>query len=888
MQFRKRLLSSRIALLLSVSGLVIVFAPVPAAHSQTPTQIPASAGQRWSCRAGADGLWQCDATGSSNSPASVSTSTSRRTPTGRTSQSPAAITTASTRDPALLDWVPRDQLSEEQLQTLQRSCCGMHVEPERTGAYTDLDPTEAPTEIETQQDVSQQPGRSEITGEVSIRQGYRTLQANENTVIDQNEDTVQLSGDVLFREPGILLRGSSAFLDLTEETNVIENASYVLHDTGVHGNAARIIYRSADGSITIDNGEFSRCEPGDEFWLLRARSIQLDPEAGVGRATAVSLRIKDIPVFYYPFTVPFPIGDERVSGFLPPSVSNSSDVGLDLSIPYYANLAPHYDATITPRLIEDRGLMASAELRYLASWSMNTVNLAMLPEDRLFDPGTADIAGDNSPPTDKRWFLGYEHQGMLGANWSTRVDYGAVSDEDYFRDLGSRGLNVESRTHLNKQGQLNFSSANWRAGTNVQRIELIDPLAASIDINKPYDRLPELTLANSFQLDTGLEYGFQAAHVSFDRQLDEGLLQLAQINNGALVTGQRLNFEPTISWPLRTPGAFIIPTAKYRFASWQLDDQALGTDDNPTIGNGVFSLDSGLIFERPLTFFGGRFTQTLEPRLFYLYSDFEEQGQLPNFDTAQLSFGFNQLFRDNRFIGGDRFGDADQVTVALTNRLLDERGREKARFSLGQIFHFEDRRVSLDSPLQSWQAIQPLDTERSALVAELDYGLSEDWRVAADLQWNEDQRKVDEGSFVVHYQSDANHILNLAWRYRENVDIFLSSPPEIDPRIKQTDVSGVWPVNDNWRLLGRWNYDHSNGRNLESFFGVEYSNCCATIRLVGREWIDQYEFLLLQNDPNRGVFFQFSLNGLGNLAGGGLGRLFSDGIPGFQEYETNE
>ena len=884
MQFRKHLLSSRIALLLSVPGLLILFAPA-SVHAQTPSR---QTTERWSCQAGVDGQWQCEAIGSSNASSSVSTSTSRRTTTGQVARSSEASVTDTSRDAALLDWVPRDQLTAEQLQTLQRSCCGMHAEPERAGAYVDQDPTVAPTEIETQQDISQQPRRTEVSGEVSIRQGYRTLQANEHTVIDQNEDTVRLSGDVLFREPGILLRGTSALLDLSNETNMIENASYVLHDINVHGNAERIIYSSADGSITIDNGEFSRCEPGDEFWLLRARSIALDPVAGVGRATAVSLRIKDIPVFYYPFTVPFPIGDERVSGFLPPSISNSSDVGLDLSIPYYANLAPHYDATIMPRLIEDRGLMASAELRYLANWSMNTMNLSLLPEERLFDPGTADIPGDSSPPTDKRWFVGLEHQGALGANWSTRIDYGAVSDEDYFRDLGSRGLNVESRTHLNKQGQLNFNSANWRVGTNVQRIELIDPLAASIDINKPYDRLPELTLANSYQFASGFEYSFQAAHVSFDRQLTESLLDVSQINNGALVTGQRLSLEPTISWPLRTPGAFIIPTAKYRFASWQLDSQAVGTDENPSIGNGVFSLDSGLIFERPLTFFGGRFTQTLEPRLFYLYSDFKEQDQLPNFDTAQLSFGFNQLFRDNRFIGGDRFGDANQVTVAFTNRLLDERGRQRASFSLGQILHFEDRLVSLDSPLQSWQAIQPPDTSRSALVAELEYGLNDKWRVNAGIQWNEEQRKVDEGSFVANYQSDANHILNLAWRYRENVDIFLSSPPEIDPRIKQTDISGVWPVNDNWRLLGRWNYDHSNGRNLESFFGVEYSNCCATIRLVGREWIDQYEFLLLQNKPDRGVFFQFSLNGLGNLTGGGLGRLFSEGIPGFQEYESNE
>ncbi len=878
MQFRKSLLSSNIALILSATGLFALHAPVAVAQPSTNTQTP----QQWSCRATPGGQWQCESSYGSPAP-SVSSNRAR----AATATSARGTSTGSGANYNELDWVSRDQLTEEQRQALPEQCCGMFVEPPRSGLYADQDPTEAPTQLETQNNISSpERDRFLIDGGVTLQQGFRSLQASDTTEIDQNLDTITLSGDVIFREPGMLLRGSSAFIDQSNNVSQINQATYVLHDANIHGVANQIIYSGDDGAIIIDNGEFSRCEPGDEFWVLRARRIELDPLAGVGRATAVSLRIRDVPVFYYPFTMPFPIGEQRVSGFLAPSISNSSDEGLDLSIPYYWNLAPHYDATISPRLISERGAMLHTELRYLASWSMNTVNLALMPDDKFYDPAEANIPGSDSPSTDRRWFAGYEHHGALGANWSTFIDYGAISDEDYFRDLGSRGLNVESRTHLNKQGQVNFHTDNWRATTKVQRIELIDPLAASIDINKPYDRMPELTLAGDFQLDSGFEYGFQAAHTSFDRGLDESLLAAQQIDNGALVTGRRINVEPRISWPLRTAGAYVVPTAKYRYASWTLEDQALTTEADPSIGVGVFSLDTGLIFDRPLNFSTNRgFIQTLEPRLFYLYSEFEEQGQLPNFDTAQLSFSFNQLFRDNRFTGGDRFGDTNQVTAALTSRVLDTEGRERARISVGQIFYFEDRQVSLDSPLQNWQVLQPLTTPRSALAAEFDYRFNPNWQVTTDLQWNEDQQRLDEGSFAFRYQSDANHIINVAYRYRENVDIFLPAPPQIDPRIKQTDLSAVWPVNDSWRVLGRWNYDHSNSRNLETFAGVEYSNCCATIRLIAREWIDQYEYLLLENKPNTGIFFQLTLNGLGNVTGGGISRLLTDGIAGFKEYE---
>ncbi|MEQ8953857.1 MAG: LPS assembly protein LptD, partial [Gammaproteobacteria bacterium] len=237
---------------------------------------------------------------------------------------------------------------------------------------------------------------------------------------------------------------------------------------------------------------------------------------------------------------------------------------------------------------------------------------------------------------------------------------------------------------------------------------------------------------------------------------------------------------------------------------------------------------------------------------------------------------------------GDRFADADQASAAITSRYLDSNGRELARVSLGQIHYFADRRVSLSNPLQAWIPRYSPVSDTSALAAEFAFSLGRNWQLSSDGQWNEDSGEIDEGNFRLRYQADSDHILNLNYRYRQlvNSPLFIL-PPGIDPRIKQTDLSGVWPLGQRWKLLARWNYDHANGRNLESFAGVEYSNCCTTIRLVAREWVDENELFVPGVEPQRGIFVQFTLHGLGNLTGGGLSNLLQDGIRGFRDTSDN-
>lgn len=908
MPFKKRHLSIEVALILS-SGLLLWASPNDALSQQA----------QFSCRPNdaGDG-WVCEDTSTPSSDNTIRTTTRPPPPAtvrpgGANAVTPARRTPAPAAEPATtpsieveaqdepvvrrepiratatqteypLDWVPLASLTEEQRAALDGNCCGDFIDP--TGRSKDA--AEHPDNAEMRFDATEgvngiSQNLLSIDGEVVVQQGYRTVENNVSTTIDRAENTVIMQGDVVFREPGVMLAGSSAFIDSDEGVNRVGDAHYVLHDYGAHGNANSIVYSSATGNVTIDNGEFSRCEPESNFWLFRAETIVLNQAESRGYATKVSLRIKDVPVFYYPGTLPFPLGDERMSGFLAPSTGSTRSGGFDFELPYYFNLAPNYDATLSPRLISDRGVLTGLEARYLAETSMNTLNLSYLGNDKLYDEATANVPGSDSPPTDKRWFVGYEHYGIYGRNWSSFVDYNAVSDEDYFYDLGSNGLNTTSRTHLNRQARLNYNSSYLRAGLNVQRIQIIDPFVSAIDLNRPFDRLPQLYFDTDAYLGAGFRIELGGQLTSFDRTLDESLLSDAQLDSGALVNGERLNLEPALSWSVEQPGWFLRANAKYKHAAYKLQNQANSSVDDPDVGIGVYNFDSGLIFERAMS---GGFTQTLEPRLYYLFSEYEDQSTLPLFDTSELNFSFSQLFREDRFSGGDRIGDADQASLALTSRILDPQGKERARISLGQIRYFEDRLVDLSNPLQAWIPRYSPVNEKSALAGELALAVGESWRLNTDLQWNEETEEFNEASFQLRYHRDNDHLFNLAYRYRNLVSSpnFIL-PSGIDPRIKQTDVSGVWPVSQRWKLLARWNYDHSNSRNLETFAGVEYSNCCATIRLIAREWVDEDELFVPNIEPNQGIFVQFTLNGLGNITGGGLSNLLSDGIRGFRETE---
>lgn len=776
---------------------------------------------------------------------------------------PAAVPEA-----ADIDWVGIDDLSEAQRKAIPDLCCGMYIEP--PVPFVDGDP--ALLRIGGSSITTNAEGITEIEGGLTAQQNDVRASADRGSY-DQKNKLLTLEGNIQLRQFGLLMVGDSAAVHQDSGTSELANASYLLHESGIHGSASVLVYRDADGIITIDNGVFTRCEPGDNAWLVQGDHIELNRQSGMGMARDITLRVKNVPVLYLPW-VSFPISDQRASGFLAPVIGSTRDGGLDIATPYYLNLAPNYDLTLTPRLQTQRGVMLGVESRYLGSSFGQQLLLNLLPDDKLFDPATLTRPDSDSPPKSDRWAIDYDFAATLGHGWSAFVDYRSVSDEDYFQDFGNDGLNSTTQSFLYRSASVNWRNRHWAFSAATQDVQLIDPNVSRL--YEPYRTLPRLSLDGFYNLPGGLEYAINGEYTVFERDLNPARFSATDIANGILVTGSRLAVTPQLSLPLGNSYAFFTPTLKYKYAAWTLDDQARGSTDSPSRGIASFNLDSGVVFERETLIGGTNYRQTLEPRLYYLYNEYEDQRDIPLFDTSELTFSFNQLFRDDRFSGKDRVGDANQLTLAVSSRFYAPDGQEKARVSLGQIRHFEDRRVTL----QALPGIREM-LSRSALTGEFNYQLAANWRSGAYLEWNTRENSADVGNVQLQYQSETGRILNAAWRYRDMpAPVFVNG---FDRRIKQSDVSAVWPLATNWSVVGRWNYDYSNDRTLEGIAGVEYSNCCWRVRVIARSWIDNDALFFGREDNNNGVFVQFELKGLGSILGGNVSSLLNNGITGYQD-----
>ncbi len=774
--------------------------------------------------------------------------------------------TNQTSDVAQENWVSLPNLNANQISQLPSACCGLYVDNELPPAISDgsliLNAGNGEFDSDTQQVI--------ISNGIDVRYENIWLQA-ENGIYNQLQALIELEGNIRLRQSGLAIGASRASFNQSDASAELLDTSYVLFEQAARGTAEEIIFRNADGSLSIIEGSYTVCEPGDNSWLLVGQNIELNQQTGRGVARNVVLRIKDIPVLPIPY-ISFPINDTRSSGWLYPSIGNTQEGGFEISSPYYFNLAPNYDATITPRLMTERGLMLSVEARHLGENSNNTIDFSYLQDDSQFDATTVSFPLSQSPPQAERWQINYVGTAELSNAWSASADFSAISDLDFYQDFGNNGLNANSRSYLYRQGEINYSQPTWNLQAALQSYQLIDQSLNNLD--KPYSSLPRINLDYGKQSDSGLVYGLDAEYVYFDRNFEANNFSQAQIDNGVLLSGQRLSLEPKLAWSKETPGLFFKPELKYKYAAYQLDEQAQGNPDQPERGLFVGQLDSGLIFDKALNFQGNEYTQTLEPRIYYLYSEYEDQSDIPLFDTADLSSGYNQLFREDRFSGKDRVGDSNQLTMALSSRILNNRGQEKAHISIGQIYYFADRRVGLITTPTT-----PLQQSSASVVGDFNYYLSDNWRIRAFNEWNTDNDNFNNGSFQFRYQSDINHILNLSYRYRRS--------PNLPGQIKQTDISAIWPISDNLKFIGRWNYDHEYNQNLETIIGLEYSNCCWDMRLVARKWIDNTEISGAFKENNTGVFLQFELKGLGNILGGSIDSLIGESITGFRSYAEN-
>ena len=638
-------------------------------------------------------------------------------------------------------------------------------------------------------------------------------------------ETIDTIGNLQVWGQGVYVTGTRGQMVLPEDVTIVEDAEYRVLDAHAHGRASRVILSDSD-ILKATDATYTTCTPAQQDWILEADRVHLDKGKDQGTARNVWVVFKGMPIFYSPY-LSFPLSDARKSGFLAPSVGVSSATGVEATVPYYFNIAPNLDATIASRVMSERGVQLQGEFRYLFPWGQGTLAGEVLPHD--LERGEA------------RGGVSFAHYGNFAPRWHTDMRFDWVSDKEYFEDLGT-SLTIASRTFLEQRADAAYSGDWLYLLTRAQNFQTLD--GSIPGTSRPYKRLPQIYASTHF-LERNLRPTFNATSeiVHFDRRDS--------------VTGVRWDLRPHVTFPYRTAAGFVVPKASVRYTGYALDGRAPGLNQGPSRVVPTFSLDSGLFFERQLNIASRPLLQTLEPRVYYLFTPFSRQDDLPVFDTGEFTFSFAQLFREDRFSGADRVGDAHQVTLALTTRFLQEgTGAEFLRASIGQIRYFRDRKVTLPGAMR--------DTSRdSDLVAEVTANLDERWRVAAGVQWDTGERRTDRNTIAVRYQPDSRRVINAAYRF-------------VRDQVEQTDVSVAWPLGRHWRAVGRWNYSLDAQTTLETFAGVEYESCCWGLRVVARRYLSS-----LGGEHNSGIFLQLVLKGLTEF--GGAGDFLTRSIPGYRD-----
>ena len=716
---------------------------------------------------------------------------------------------------------------------------------------------------------------SNLEDGVRITQPGLSIEADFLT-LDDATDTYTAQGSISVRQPGLLLKGDKARGSLESGEVSVDAATFLLHENRVRGSAAQI---TSNDRILIKDGAFTSCEPDSNAWSVEGDDITLVTESGYGTVRNLRLKIRDVPVAWFPY-LRFPLGNTRQSGFLLPSMGHDSDGGTDIAIPYYFNLAPNYDLTYSLRSIWKRGIAHDLEYRYLGKHSRNLFSGVYLPDDDEYEPRMGiDPVPTNpseSPKTD-RWLAHIDHLGLFG-NWVSRINYTNMSDIDYLQDLG-QPVSTTAGFHRVARGALSpallrMGSLDYRQGNFSSSLQLQSFLRLNETQETQYETLPRLDLDYSSSF-AGFEFDARIQASRFDREPDQRGIQP--------VVGSRYVFDGTLAAPMHRSWGFLVPRVDFIHRNYRLDKVRADARDRAEIATGRFSLDGGLIFERTTTFLGLPALQTLEPRLFYLYTERDFQDDLPEFDSTTITPSYHQLFRPNRFSGYDRVGDANQLSVGLSSNFSSlDTGRHLMTVGLGQIVYFKDRQVLIPEP-----GVDP-EAGESPLFVTANANFSPSLSTRLTYEWDPDEDTSNRGFFSLKYRSPKrNSVFNLSYMYTDK-DASRIGPLEHG---KETNISFSWPLGRDFNLIGRWNYALDKNQTVESVFGIEYNSCCWRIRLVSHRYLEEPRYLAVANEAGRmtrvmdrradsGVFLEIRLKGLGSL-GGKLDSFLVDAIPGY-------
>jgi LPS-assembly protein len=685
-------------------------------------------------------------------------------------------------------------------------------------------------------------GQAVLSGRVKVRQDARSVAADSVTY-DDKTGKLAVKGAVDFEDPKLRIKSDTGTYDALGGAD-FDEANFFILDRNGRG-FAREMTVHPDGMVALEQVRYTTCPVGNQDWMLQASSIDLDTTKQEGVAHGVHMRFKNVPIFYTPY-ISFPLGDERKSGVLFPSFGHSTSNGYQLEVPYYLNLAPNYDLTLTPGILSARGVQLGAEFRYLTASSHGLVEGNFLPNDK-------EEHSDRS-------FIHILDITELRPGLRFDTDISSVSDVNYFSNFAV-GSEQTSVTYLERRAEVLYYDDVWRIRGQLQNFQTIDQEVTAGD--RPYSRVPRIQAEGLIPVpNTPVEFALNGEVTNFLRESGP--------------TGVRLDVSPELRWSSRAPGYFFEPAVGYYFTQYDLQNATAGNPSTPTRALPYGRVDAGLVFERDAGSAGQR-TQTFEPRMVYSYVPYRNQDELPVFDSALPDLNLTELFRTNRYVGGDRIGDANQMAIGLTTRLFDHvSGAQYLSATIGQIRYFSIPRVTLpEDVLQSavglvnaelrpqnplglpgqilpglprqyslglpgqYTLAEPRQSQSlvpgqlvetfpaSDIVSEVSLTAYKNWSINLDYQWNPYTSHTDKSELLVQYHPDPAKVVNIGYRFQEGI-------------LKQWDGSFAWPIAGHWNTVGRWVYSLQDRQTIEQVAGFEYKSCCYRIQIVQRRYLTSH------------------------------------------------
>lgn len=712
------------------------------------------------------------------------------------------------------------------------------------------------------------PDDAVFTGNVDINQGNSRLLADEVQLHQKQPEgaaepvrTVDALGNVHYDDNQVILKGPKAWSNLnTKDTNVWEGDYQMVGRQG-RGKADLMKQRGENRYTILENGTFTSCLPGSDTWSVVGSEVIHDREEQVAEIWNARFKLGPVPVFYSPY-LQLPVGDKRRSGFLIPNAKYSSTNYFEFYLPYYWNIAPNMDATITPHYIHKRGnIMWENEFRYLTQAGSGLMELDYLPSDKVFED-EHPTEGDRH-----RWLYYWQHAGVMDQVWRFNVNYTKVSDPYYFNDFTSKyGSSTDGyATQIFSAG---YAVKNFDATVSTRQFQVFSSQNAST-----YGAEPQLDV-NWYQNDVG----------PFDTRVYGQAVHFVNTNSD-MPEATRIHLEPTINLPVSNDWASLDTEVKLMATHYQQDNLETYNANNGThLEESVnrtlpqFKMDGKLVFERDMNWSEG-YTQTLEPRAQYLYVPYRDQSKINNYDSSLLQSDYSGLFRDRTYGGLDRIASANQVTTGVTTRVYDDASIERFNASVGQIYYFTESRTGDDNI--NWEK----NNKTGSLVWAGDtyWRMTDRWGLRGGLQYDTRLDNIATSSAAIEYRRDEDRMVQLSYRYAspEYIQATLpnfSTADQYKEGISQVGGTASWPIADRWSIVGAYYFDTNQSKAADQMLGLQYNSCCYAIRVGYERKLNGWDVDKNQSEYDNVIGFNIELRGLSSNYGLGTQQMLRSPI----------